>query len=321
MTEEFRTLDTYEIIEDSPQPAGEQGVEGEAPIPQSFDLSKFVANEIGAKEGRILSGSPEEPIEYDLSELTPKQQVAILKDYYSKQNKSSESVNNEFTEDEMYVINTLREGKLEDLYNQLSTELGRNTTTSNPEYSDDQLIEWKIKSELPDLSDDELEMEVEQFNNSPLRDKRLESIKNQYNQTLEAQKQQLSFQEQQAQQQEQEQLRQEITSIAESTSDLFDFELDDDIKNAALSDLLENGEGSETPRLVEFLGTPEGLTQTAMLWRAMPEINSYVNSLHKEIDSLKSKQRTEPNNKTVFSTNDDNMYEEEFDMVPELKPI
>ena len=300
---------------------GETGERGEASTPTDFDLARFVANEIGATDNKIFTGSADEPVEYDLSELTPKQQVAILKDYYSK-SRGDEAPTQEFTPDEMFVIDSLREGKLEDLYNQLSEELGRPpvTNTSN-DISEDQMIEWKIKTELPELTADELEYEIENFKASPLYEKRLESAKNQYNQALDYQEQQITQQQQQQQEQQLDQLRNQITEIAQNTGDLFDFELNDDIKNNALADLLEPDAETGNPQMIDFLGTPEGLAQTAMLWRAMPEINEYVNSLHQEIEKLKAAPEKGSNNKTVISTNDDNMYEEEFETIPELKVI
>ena len=320
MNEEFRTLDTYEVIEDTSVETGDQGDRGEASTSSIFDLGNFVANEIGAKEGRILSGSVEEPIEYSLSELTPKQQVAILKDYYSKAN-TTQAEAPSFTDDEMFVINSLREGKLEDLYGQLSEELGKGGNPTPTQYSDDDYISWKIQSDIPDLSQEELEFEVESFKASPLYDKRLDSIKNQYSQVIESQQQQVTFQQQQEVQANITELQNEIIDIAKNTNDVFDFELDDNVKNLALQDLIEPNEETGNPALIDFLGTPEGLTQTAMLWRAMPEINEYVNTLHKEVERLKANSEREPNNKTVVSTSNYNMYEDEFDEIPELKPI
>lgn len=306
--DEFNVLDTFESIEPEISPEvireNEERLERATLNPDEFNFTSFLQNELGIEDGKILTGDPESPIEYDLSDLNMQQQVALLKKHYQDAQES-----NSLTKDEQYVLEQLRTGNIEDVYNRLAEELGQSSQNSYTpdidvsQYSDDEIMLWKLKNDYPNMTDDELAMELDSLKDSPTYEKKTEGAKNLLQQTLEYQKQQQEQQSVLQAQQAKEQLQQSMIESATQMEDLFGFELDDAIKNQALADLLEAEEG-DSPELIKFLDTPEGLVQTATLWRAMPQINEYVNGLHEEIDSLKNKLNNSDDRKTMIAQND-----------------
>lgn len=287
---DLNVLDTFEVIDEDVSPEtlreNEERLERATTNPDEFNFSQFLKNELGIEDGKILTGDPDSPIEYDLSDLNLQQQTALLKKHYQDAQEAASLSN-----DERAVLEMLREGQIDSLYERLGEELGRGVQ-QQPEidinqYSDDEIMLWKLKNDYPDMTDDELTMELEVLKDTPTYGKKTEGAKNLLKQTLEYQQQQnQSLAEQQVVQQK-EQLHQRIIETATEIDDLFGFEVDDNLKNSALSDIIESNENG-TPPIIEFLDTPEGLMQTALLWRAMPQINEYVNSLHEEIDKLRN---------------------------------
>lgn len=310
---DFDEIDEYTSIpnEENEDFTGDPLIDGEGTKKVSttndFDLDKFLARELGSDV--ILTGSQDEPIETKLSELTPKQKVALLKYHYTSQN-TVQQEEPEFTEDELYVIDALRNEKVQELYERLGERLGVNNEqpSSNFENIDD-YIKWKITSDYPDISEYELSEELERFKDSPNLEKKVNRIKEQYQQSVEN--------EQRVQEQQYaDQVKEQIVNHAQDISEIYNFELDDEIKNDALRSLLEPSE-SGTPEFIDFIGTPEGIVQSAMLWRAMPDIKDYVNSLHEQIDKLK---KQDNNSKTIVD-NYDKMDEDDdsFMKIPTLE--
>lgn len=266
-----------------------------------FDVSKFIAEEIGSLDGTIVTGSAEEPLEYNIKDLTPKQQIAILKNHYANRLNDTS-----LSEDEQQVVEMLRSNRLDDLYSALGEEIGVAQPSQEiniSEYSDDDIMIWKIRNDFPDMSDEELEGELESQKDSPYYDKKVNSAKSSLQAAIEAQQEQAKLQETEKSNQELQRIKKQIFEETSKVSDFFGFEADEDVKNAALADILEIPEGKQSPAIAEFLDTPQGIAQTAVLWRMMPKINEYVNSLHARLDNYEKKNKINTQQKSYVATN------------------
>lgn len=240
-------------------------------------LDKIIAHELGLTDGKFLTGSVEEPIEKNISDLSVDQKLAAWKHHISQSQPK-------FSDDEHLVVNMLRNGDLQTLYDSLGKELGAVTTPLGQ--TEDDAVLWSLQQSYPKFNADELNAELEAMKESPNYEAKAQQALERFNEYINQQqltedKTELEGMTNQAMQ---------VADVMQQTfngmTDLFGFELDEQIKQNAWNDVFEAQNG--VAPLIEFLENPEGLAQTALLWNIMPEIQKYVESLHQEIESLKS---------------------------------
>lgn len=294
-----------------------------------FNLADFVAKEVGIEDYTFLTGDKNAPMEKDIRELSLAQQIAMLKNHYSTSNTVEENNSNgiEVSNHEKAVIDLLREGKLEHLYNELGRELNIESPVNNDPISDDDYIDWKHRSDYGDLTEEQLESERESLKSSSNYEMKLEAIKNQYNQFKQQEVEFKQFEEKQSAQQEMQNFANQAIDAATKINNIGDFitldESDNDLRNEALSDILEyENEGDELTKLPKFLDTPDGLMYTALVLRSLPKIKEYTESLITENRQLKGQLESAGETKTVIESgkNEDKRQRVYFDEIPSLEP-
>lgn len=295
--------DEVDLIESNPLEDQEEVKQSNS----SWNFDEYLAKRLELEDGKFYTGSEDNPVEKSISELNEQQKVALLEEYYRSQlNQPQDSgVSNE----EQVVLNYLREGDLEGLYSELSRELGVNTQQQDyVEPSDDDLIYWKVKSDNPDFDDDEIQEEIELIKESPKLEQKINSYKKQYRNAVEAYRAQQEQQEFAQLDNEYRQLQDNIIEIVRNTNEIAGFELDeedDDVKNEVLADLLEYNEGSNLPRFMEYINTPEGMVETALTVKSLPKIYQYIESLHQKIEEMENGKESYVGNTIDQERNDD----------------
>lgn len=260
--------------------------------PSSFNFDNFIANELGAPDGRIVTGSPDNPIYLNISELSDIQKVALLKHHYTAANNSKDSG---LSEDESYIISKLRNGELEDLYNDLSVELGKNINSNTDEdydvnsYEPDSIVLWNLQQQYPNMTPEELEEQLEITKNLPNYNKILDASTKKLQSFFESQLQQTQSQKQREYAQVEQARTNELINIASQVEHLHGFELSDNDKNEALALLIEKNQGSNMPILQEYLQTPQGLLEAAFAMTALPKISAQYEKMLSELEQYEKK--------------------------------
>lgn len=246
-------------------------------------LADFVAREANLENGDFYVGDQENPIKKNVSDLNERELLSLYK-FYSSQNQDSP-----VDETEREFLEMFRKGEYETLYSQLAEALEKEPSSFNqgmlPErLEEDQLLVWKIKSDFPDLNDDQVIEELEAMKASATYDAKLEQISKQYEQYSSAYNEHVAQQEKLALQRDIEQNRAVIEETAQNVDNLFGFGIDDEIKERAFQNLFSFEEGT-TP-FIEFIDQPEGMYTAAVALEMLPEIAEYVNGLKDQIDDL-----------------------------------
>ena len=178
-------------------------------------------------------------IEADFDDLSEQEKLDIL-------NSAEDSP---ISDDEIQTINYLRQNRmnLKDFANwqrqqAVSDYLAQNQDVSFTvdELSDDDLYRFDLMDKFPDMTDEELDYEVESAKNNPdLFDKKITALRNEYA-ALEAQQQQEAVQQAEAAKQQQyDTLAQDIITVANNTNELNGLELEPEDKEEIVHLLLD----------------------------------------------------------------------------------
>lgn len=252
----------------------------------NFDDVKFIINTIGTDT--IYTGVNGD-IPRKIEEMTPKERFSALKYYYNSQIEQ-----NSVTEDEREFLDLIRGGQYETLYNQLGQTLGyenqANVDFIPEQLQENDLLMWKIMSDYPDFTQEQVENKLYSMRNSPTYDVELQHIDKQYRQFAEQYNQQLQTESQDSLRREVEGNRQVILEAARDLNDLVGFEVDNNIKNEALRDILEFEDGVSP--FVKFIDDPRGMLTAAVALKIIPRIADYVETLQQELEQLKSQRKT-----------------------------
>ena len=280
-----------------------------------FNINKFIASEIGSEDGYVVTGSPDNPIKLKIDDLSEVQKIALLKHHYQ-----STSVNNELSEDELHIISKLRSGELEDLYNDLATELGKNTEQTIEDddydvnsYEPDSIVFWNLKQQYPNMTQEELEEQIEIAKNLPNYNKILEASTKKLQEYFNQQKQQLQNQKLEQNKVSEQQRANQLISLASQVEDLYGFELDDNDKNEALSLLIEKDNNAGLPKLLEYLQTPQGQLEAALAMTALPKISEQYEKMLSEFEKYEKKNKKltyveQPKKESTKKTNSFNSF-------------
>ncbi|MCS7317139.1 MAG: hypothetical protein NZZ41_02300 [Candidatus Dojkabacteria bacterium] len=263
---------------------------------QSSPLLAIVREEIGADY--VLSGDPDNPIQISLYDLNDKQLADLLR--YKYQEDLSQELEREKNYDldnfEIDLINAIRSGDNE----KALLMLGVNPY-ENLELTDDEVIEWKVRSLYPNMSEEEIAEEIDIWKQSPNSDKKLlaarQELMNEINSYQE--------EEQMKQQLERERIMNEeaehLISMIDDIDSLYQFEVDDDVKRD-MYDLIFSKVESGKSKIVEMMDDPVGLLEIAASVAIMPKVAGYVNQLLNVIDELKKNRQIVVDSKNAYNS-------------------
>ena len=258
-------------------------------------LLNYVKEKIGSDY--IMSGSDEDPIQIPLVDLNNKQLLDLLK-YNESTNTTTDEEDSDLDDFEVELLNAYRSGNI-DRVNQL---LGNSDYSQ--EYSDDDVLYWKLSNLYPDLDETQLGIELEIMKESPNFEYKLEQARKELSSVLQRQKEEEL---QEIESLKSSKIREEyqvVDELIDNISHIHNFIVDDDIKNNVRQLIFSDTGKSE---LINLLDTREGLLEIATAYAILPKIAGYVNRLTDEIAELKKK-RVVVDNKNNYNSKQNNRY-------------
>lgn len=254
---------------------------------QKNSWTSFVANQLGYEDGEIFVGDPDdpykEPVRKNINDLTDRELQSLLAYHNSQQGLS---------EEEVEFLDLVRNGQFETLREQLDEALGYerefNAQMIPLSLDEEQLLEWKVRSEFPSFTDEQIADEIEIFKQSSSYYDKLENVRQQYENFAQQYNEQVKQYEKRYLQQEILQNQNAIEEALYGADDILGFELDDEIRQDVISDLMEFGEDGLTP-FIRFIDQPEGMVTAAATLRMLPKIAELVDYLKTELDDVKSR--------------------------------
>lgn len=259
-----------------------------------INLVNYVKEKIGSEY--ITSGSEENPIQIPLVDLNNKQLLDLLK--YLEENKIEESDEYDLDDFEIELINAYRSENF-DKINQL---LGYSNYSQ--EYSDDEVLRWKLSNMYPDLDESQIQMEIEIMKESPNYEYKLNQARKELSEYISQMK---KLEEEEIEQLKSSKIREEykiMDELIDNISHIHNFIVDDDIKNT-VRELIFSDSGKSP--LIDLLDTREGLLEVATAYAILPKIAGYVNRLTDEIAELK-KQKVVTDGKNYYNSKQNNKY-------------
>lgn len=273
-----------------PEQPSEQSEQSEQQEPQEIvfdnEIDNYVAKIIGTKDGKFITGSSEDPIEYSVEELSPRQKIAIIEDFVRKNRPT-----NDLSTDEQHVINALRNNDLESVYQDLAVELGRNEEAAAlpAHIGGEDLIRWSIENAYPGLSKEQMDTEVEIFKTTGNYATKLLQAKQRYQEHRKNTIEQAIRQQQEVLTMRNKDYAQEVTELASQVDQLADFDVDDDLRNDALGLLIER-DGNNLNEIQSKMKSKEGALEVAMSLAALPRLSKMFGQVYAELTELKAQQ-------------------------------
>ena len=154
--------------------------------------------------------------------------------------------------------------------------------------SDEELYKLDIASRYEDLSEEELEIELQkELNNPDLFKKKVDKLRDVYKQEEIAEQSELAKQAELEEEQNYQTLVDSMVEIAQGTNELFDLELEDDDKEEVLQFLLSKDINGES-EFIKLLRDPNALFQLAWFATKGQEAFSTIHDYYKkEIDTAR----------------------------------
>ena len=176
----------------------------------------------------------------------------------------------ELDESEIEVINFLRSNNttLEDIIKQREQEAVKAALAQEDEFtvdaiSDEELFVADLKSRYPNLTDEELANELDrEMGNDALFRKKADTIREQYKQMEQLDKEERSRQAELEAEQEYEKLSSELLEVAQGVEDMYSLELEDQDKDDVLRCLLEKDAQGQS-KFIKLLEDPKMLFKLA----------------------------------------------------------
>jgi hypothetical protein len=243
------------------------------------NLLGYVRSKIGSEY--IISGTDEDPIQIPLSDLNNKQLLDVLR--YSEANDSFEDYDSEDDLDsfEIDLINAYRSGDTETI-EKLLGYVGE----YDEEYTDDEVLFWKLSDMYPDFDESQIAMEIELLKESPNYEYKLNQARRELSDMIERK---IREEENEVNELKMSKIREEyqvVDELIDNISHIHNFIVDDDVKNNVRELIFSDNGRSE---LINLLDTREGLLEIATAYAILPKIAGYVNKLTDEIAELKKK--------------------------------
>jgi hypothetical protein len=287
---EFQDLDPNTVNND-PDPV----INNDPDVLKSLLLSKGIDSEsikIANEDGT------EETVRFN--DLSPEEQLGLIDSV------SATDVTDELDDHEIDVLNFLRENEMSfeeavDYFKRQGVEEFINEQQASnfevDEFSDEEIYALDLKSKFDDLTDEDLEVEIEkQLENPEIFKKKVDKIREDLRQ---ASKQDVENAEQESavqQQQMLEELQSNLVNVATSIGDIGGLELDDNDKEEVLSLILDK-DVNNSSKLLKYLDDPETLFKVSWFVlhgeEAFETIHNYWKS---EIDKIGTVKKTPQQN-------------------------
>lgn len=264
-------------------------------VKDTASLREYLLKEIGI-EDKFITGDTENPVELSVNDLTDKQILNIYKHLNNNQT-------TDITEEEYNIINLIRSGKFEEY---IAESLQDVPQSQENNYTDYDYYYWKMKTDYPDLTDEEIYYGYEEDKEKDSFGKKINAIKKQFSELEEIER---MNQEQDLKLKELEEIEIEknnLIELANSYSHLFRFEIPQQIRESVLDDIFNSDNGETSNFISRYIDDPKGLIYTATAIKMLPFIAQEYDLLRKEYEALKN------NSVNVIGKKNNNIIEEEF---------
>lgn len=201
-------------------------------------------------------------------------------------------------EEEINTINFLREHDIdleeytEYIKNKAYEEYKiENTQYSVDEYNDDQIYTAFLKNQYENLSDDEIQAEIEKEKENPDRySKKVEQLRSYYKEQEELELQEEERLKKETEEEELNEIKDIVTKAAVSTNNFMGFEIEDDDRREALRFIFEKDANGKS-KFYKMFDDPEKLFRIALF--ALKEDEIYT-TIDKELSKLSKKEVSVP---------------------------
>ena len=235
----------------------------------------------------------------------------------------------ELDESEIEVINFLRSNNttLEDIIKQREQEAVKAALVQEDEFtvdaiSDEELFVADLKSRYPNLTDEELANELDrEMGNDALFRKKADTIREQYKQMEQLDKEERSRQAESEAEQEYEKLSSELLEVAQGVEDMYSLELEDQDKDDVLRCLLEKDTQGQS-KFIKLLEDPKMLFRLAWFAEKGDEAFDTIHQYYKkEIETARRGKSTVPgrNSEVVRGTKPAKNNDDKFGLSEYLK--
>ena len=235
----------------------------------------------------------------------------------------------ELDESEIEVINFLRSNNttLEDIIKQREQEAVKAALAQEDEFtvdaiSDEELFVADLKSRYPNLTDEELANELDrEMGNDALFRKKADTIREQYKQMEQLDKEERSRQAESEAEQEYEKLSSELLEVAQGVEDMYSLELEDQDKDDVLRCLLEKDTQGQS-KFIKLLEDPKMLFRLAWFAEKGDEAFDTIHQYYKkEIETARRGKPTVPgrNSEVVRGTKPAKNNDDKFGLSEYLK--
>lgn len=193
-------------------------------------------------------------------------------------------------DEEVNVINFLRENEIDlEEYTEfikrkaIEEYQSQNQTYSVDEYSDDDIYTAYLKNQYDNLSDEEIETEIEKEKGNPdLFAKKVEKLREYYKEQEQSLNQQTESERKAKEEEENNEIKDVLTKAAVSTNNFMGFELEDDDRREALKFIFEK-DATGKSKFYKMFDDPEKLFRIALFALKEDEIHETID---KELSKL-----------------------------------
>lgn len=236
----------------------------------------------------IVIDENEQEIEVDFNTLSREEQLQIIN--------GSDDTTQTVTQSEIDKVLTENNLTLDEFLELYKQQILEENNISVPQqsysvdnYTDQELFLLDLKNKYEDLTDEELQIELDkELTNETLFKKKIDKIRNDYKVSEDAYKEQQQLEFEQENQRKYDEFSDTMLNIAMDTPELYDIELEDEEKNATLAFLLDLDDSGFT-EFSKTLNDPKKLYEVAWFLKygkdAFDAIKSHYES---EITRLKS---------------------------------
>lgn len=230
-----------------------------APAPTALEL--FLA-ERGIVDGKLVYG--EEEVAF--KDLAPEDQLEVLKQLVPEQSEAPA-----LEGDLKHIKDLMDAGKS---IKDVAREILGDELSGAQQLSTDELNIRDIKEKYPTLTEEEIEIELEERKGSRLYEKKSEVLRDKFSQTQETDLAKMAETERTRVAAENEADRNRILTTVSELKDVDGWEINDDIKNYVLEDLIETDEQGNS-KFVNIQDDPKEQFKMAYYYKMMPQIVNY----------------------------------------------
>ena len=223
--------------------------------------------------------------ELDFNSLPIEEQLEILQQETPELDDSEIETINYLRENGVGIQELIEYHRNQAIQEYLQTQQTQQTDYTVDDLSDEELYKLDIAARYEDLSEEELEIELQkELNNPDLFKKKVDKLREVYKQEEIAEQNELAQQAELEEEQNYQILVDSMVEVAQGTDELFDLELEDDDKEEVLQFLLNKDINGQSD-FVKLLNDPNALFQLAWFATKGQEAFSTIHDYYKkEID-------------------------------------